>query len=130
MKTLSGLGRALKSVIGWLFVLVFGGTGVYSLLDATQDGPAVIAVCFLLACAGLALIRSARREKRKIEGEREEEKQYRRHQEQQAQERRAQEKREAIRYVAVTCPGCGAIGRVRKGSVGRCEYCDTPLEGK
>ena len=130
MKHVSGFLRLIKYVIGWTFVILFGVAGVYSLLDEVQDGFAVVVTCLLLALAGLAMIRSAHRDKRKLETEREEETQYRRRIEEEQRERAAQEKREAIVYKAVECPGCGAVAQVRKGSVVHCEYCGTALEGK
>ena len=130
MKLVTGFFRLLKSVIGWVFVIVFGGVGVYALMDDVTDEPGLVAVCFLLAAVGALLIRSARRDKKRAEAQNEEERQYRRTQEERAQSRAEQEKREAVAYVAVECPGCGAVAKIRKGGVARCEYCDTPLEGK
>ena len=129
MKLLSGFGRLIKSIIGWLFLIVFGGTGVYGLLDGKRDEPAVVVVCLLLAGIGVLLIVSARRDKKRAAARDEEETQYRRRQEEQARERAERERREAVPFVAVECPGCGAVARVRRGGVGRCEYCGTVLEG-
>ena len=130
MKQLAWLGRSLKSICGWILTVLFGGVGVYALLDETEDGAALVAFCFLLAAFGVLLIRSARRDKKRAEARDEEERQYRRRQEEAAQERARQERRETVTYAAVECPGCGAVAKIRKGGVGRCEYCGTVLEGK
>ena len=130
MKVFSGFARFLKAVIGWLMLLIFGVTGVYALFDELGDDPAVVVICLLLAAAGLLLIRSAHKDKKKEEAARAEETQYRRRQAEEENARSRQERQAAIPYVAVECPGCGAVARVRKGGVARCEYCDTPLEGK
>ena len=34
------------------------------------------------------------------------------------------------RFVTVVCPHCGGSTRLRAGSVGRCDYCDSALEAK
>lgn len=130
MKLVSGFFRLLKSVIGWTMVIVFGVAGVYALFDSAQDDPAVVVVALLLAAVGALLIRSARRDKKRLEARDEEERQYRRRVEEDAREQAAQEKRDAVPWVAVECPGCGAVAQVRKGGVARCEYCGTALEGK
>ena len=87
---------------------------------------------FLKAVIGwfMLLIRSAHKDKKKAEAARAEETQYQRRQAEEERAHSRQERQAAIPYVAVECPGCGAVARVRKGGVGRCEYCDTPLEGK
>ena len=133
MKLLSGLGRLVKSIVGWLFLILFGGTGVYALLDDARDGPALIAVCLLLALVGTLLIRSARRDRKRLEERDEEEREYRRRQEQEEkrEERRIrQERQDSVAWTAVECPGCGAVAKVRRGGVSRCEYCGTALKGE
>ena len=130
MKRFSGFTRVLKLFIGWVMLLVFGVTAVYAIFDEVRDEPGVVTICFLMALAGLWLIFSAGRDRKKAEAVRAEETRYRRQQEEAVREQYAQERRDAIRYVTVECPGCGAIGKVRLGGVGRCEYCDTPLQGK
>ena len=130
MKLLSGFARLIKLLIGWVMLILFGVTAVYGIFDEVRDEPGVITICFLMALAGLWLILSAGRDRKKAEAIRTEETRYRRQQEETAQERYVQQQRDEIRYVAVECPGCGAIGKVRLGGVGRCPYCDTPLQGK
>ena len=137
MKLVSGFFRLLNNMIGWMFVIVFGGVGVYALLDDTMDEPGLVAFCFLLAGAGALLIRSAWRDKRRREAQDEEEKQYRRRQEEETRERAAREERrtrearqDSVAWTTVECPGCGAVAKVRRGGVSRCEYCDTPLKGE
>ena len=123
MKVLSGFGRFVKAMIGWVMLLIFGVTGVYALFDELGDDPAVVVICLLLAAVGLLLIRSAHRDKKKAEAARAEETQYRRRIE---EEKRA----DAVVFDAVECPGCGAVGKVRRGGVANCEYCGTPIKGK
>ena len=137
MKFFSWLGRTVKSVFGWLFLVVFGGTGVYGMLDEKRDGPAVIVVCLLLAALGGLLIISARRDRKRHEARDEEERQYRRRREEEARDRAALEERrvrearqDSVAWTAVECPGCGAVSKIRRGGVSRCEYCGTALEGK
>ena len=130
MKLLSWLSRSVKSFFGWFLTVLFGGVGVYALFDETQDDPALIVFCFLLAALGVLLIRSARRDRKRAEAASEEEMQYRRRQEEKAEERAERERQEALPFVAVECPGCGAVARVRRGGVSHCEYCGTALEGK
>ena len=130
MNVLSWLGRAAKSIIGWFLIILFGGVGLYSLLDGAQDGFAMVAVSFLFAGIGVLLVRSVHRDRSRAEARTEEETQYRRRQEEKAQLRAEKERQEAVPYVAVECPGCGAVARVRKGGVSRCEYCGSALAGK
>ena len=133
MKLLSGFGRLVRSVIGWLFVVLFGGTGVYALLDETRDEPALVVACLLLALVGVLLIRSARREKKRLEALEEEEIQYRRRKEEeekQEERRIRQARQDSVAWTTVECPGCGAVAKVRRGGVSRCEYCGTALKGR
>ena len=130
MKLLSGFGRLVKSLIGWFFVILFGGVGIYALVDRVRDDPAMVAVCFLFAGIGVLLIRSARRDRKRAEAQSEEETQYRRRQEERAEIRAEKQRQEELHFVAVECPGCGAVAQVRKGGTGRCEYCGSVLAGK
>lgn len=122
--------RSIKSVFGWVMAILFGMTAVYSVFDGVQDDFAVVLVCFLLAAVGVLLILSARREKKKLELDAREEKQYQRRQSEEERAQVQRERAEAIPYVAVECPGCGAVARVRKGGAARCEYCGSVLSGK
>ena len=144
MKWLSGFGRLVKSVIGWVFLFVFGAAGVAALLDKTRVDFSLAGACLLLAFLGLLLVRSAQRDKKRREAWEEEEKQYRRQQEQALEERRVlqereraqeeshtrEERQDSVVWTAVECPGCGAVAQVRKGGTCRCEYCGGVLEGK
>ena len=129
MNVLSVFGRVVKNIIGWFLAILFSCVGVYALLEEEQDFP-VIVICFLFVGIGILLIRSAHRDRSRAEARTEEETQYRRRQEEKAQLRAEKERQEAVPYVAVECPGCGAVARVRKGGVSRCEYCGSALAGK
>ncbi len=41
-----------------------------------------------------------------------------------------QQSESSVEYASVSCPGCGATNRIRKGTVGECEFCGNPLSEK
>ena len=122
--------RILKSVFGWFLALLFGVVAVYAIFDGETDGLGVILACALIAAAGVLLILSARKDKRREEARAEEERQYRRMQEDEEKSYRRALQREAVPFVTVECPGCGAVARIQKGTASRCEYCGTALGEK
>ena len=127
---MKSIGRGIKSVIGWLLALFFGLIGVYALFDETVYDLGMIVVCLVLAGVGLWMSLSAARDKKRAEAKREEEERCRRRQAEEEKAYARREKAEAVPFVAVTCPGCGAVGQVRRDGVGRCEYCGTVLNGR
>ncbi len=127
---MKSIGRAVKSLTGWLLALFFGVVGIYALFDETVYDLGMIVICLGLAAVGAWMIVSAARDKKRTEARLEEEERYRR---QQAAEEKAytrREEAEAVPFVTVACPGCGAVGRVRRNGTARCEYCGTVLNSR
>ncbi len=113
---MKSIGRSIKCVIGWALALFFGILAVYAMFDESVYDLGMILVCLILAAAGGVLIVSAARDKRKAEAIAEEERACRR-----------ALRQDAVPFVTVECPGCGAVAKVRQGGSVRCEYCGTPL---
>ena len=37
---------------------------------------------------------------------------------------------QSVQMVTAKCEGCGAVNTIQKGTVGECDYCGSPIEGK